>query len=219
MFYLNNKVVLIFLLIYFSTYNTFSNQYFIDFHHYQDEKLSINDRADTLRLLYKRIHNASQKNKYRKYFFNYFPSDFNTFKALYGHNSESGPNILYYQSVKHINTLYGLDNIEKKEFARKVIKIAIEGKKCDDDAEFYFQRGLQQKYANNVKLYSKLLSEYSTNDIFNFWYFYFDGPHPENLKDDYEKLNSKVREINVEIANIMTNAYEKLLSEYDGHGK
>jgi hypothetical protein len=42
--------------------------------------------------------------------------------------------------------------------------------------------------SDNVSLFCELLSERTDEEIYSFWYFYFEGPHPSNMKKDYDSV-------------------------------
>ncbi len=58
-----------------------------------------------------------------------------------------------------------------------------------------------------------LLSKYTDNQIKSFWYFLFDGPHPQNYQKEFEKIHAAIAEINPRIAYFMQEAFDRLLSE------
>ena len=70
-----------------------------------------------------------------------------------------------------------------------------------------------------MKDFCLFLSDYDDKFISDFWHFYFDGPHPESYKEDYETLYLKIKGIDTKVAGFMKLSYDKILSEHDGHGQ
>lgn len=179
--------------------------------------ISYKERADSLNALYLLIQNSpniSTKDSIKKLFFKLFPDDFLSLDSIYGYNKTTGPCYLYKQAVDHIVKLFfRLDNINNDDFAKKIINISIGGK-WDADAINYFQHGSRQRLNNNLFLFCKLLELYSHKETLSFWHFYFDGPCPENYKDDFNDLYSRCMAINPKIAGLMKQAYEQLLLEH-----
>ncbi len=177
--------------------------------------VSLPERADTLIQLSQKILHAKDaklKENYQKLFFQFFPNSFALIDSLYGYDEKTGPSLLYNEGVNHIiKTFFKLDNISAVVFANRVIEISIDGT-WEADAINYFQFGLRNNTRADTELYCRLLSGYSDDEIYSFWHFYFDGPHPENVKSDYESLHSEVRELNPAISKLMESAYKKLVS-------
>lgn len=183
--------------------------------------LSLSERADSLHSLYQLIQQAidpKTKDHYELLFFEVFPDSFQLLDSLYGYKEESGPSILYFQAVNHIvKVFFNLDNIPEEDFAQKVIELSFYGT-WDADAISYFQQGVRNNTKANVELYCSLLSDYSDDKLLSFWYFLFDGPHPENHQGYYVNLQEKAKIFDPSIAEFMRQAYHKLLADHDGHG-
>lgn len=181
-----------------------------------DISIPFSQRADTLIQLSQKIHHAkNQKSleEYHQLFFQFFPNSFALLDSLYGYEEETGPSLLYNEAMSHIiETFFKLDNVSVEDFAQRTIEISLKGS-WEADAINYFQYGLRNNTKSNIELYCKLLSKYSDDDIYSFWYFYFDGPHPENVKPDYESLLAEVKQHNAKIAGLMECAFKKLRLE------
>jgi hypothetical protein len=185
--------------------------------------LSFVERVDSLQSLFRRIKEVKDlnlKKKYHTLFFYFFPDNFDDFNEIFGYKeidqfrSEQGP--LYYESDKYFITFLHELEIDKKLIFLKIIDITNDGH-WDADAVGSFQSMIQNVIRDNLNLFLILLSERDAREISDFWYFYFDGPHPSNLKGRYELLYPQVKAINANIARLMSQAFEKLLSEED-HG-
>ena len=154
-------------------------------------------------------------------FYYYFPNSFDEFKSIFGYyevsmsGADFGP--LYDESQKYIDAFFNIKNISPSKITKRAINIAKEGHWQADGINI-FQLYLQEDLTNNLTRYIEELKMEREDIINSFWYFYFDGPNPENYKKDYELLYQKVKKIDTEIAELMKQAYEKVLSEHDGHG-
>ena len=134
--------------------------------------------------------------------------------SIYGFDRVDGPSFLYRDGYNHlVNVFYKLDNIiNKDEFIKKIIDISV-GARSECDAIAHFQYELRQMLPDNKKMFCALLSDYSDGEIFSFWYFLYDLPHPKNLIEYFEELHPQIKEIDKNIAGLMEKAFEQILSE------
>ena len=65
------------------------------------------------------------------------------------------------------------------QFYRKLIMIAMHGK-WKADAVGIFQHNLTSRITQNIEIISKELDSYNNDEIYSFWRFCFDGPHPDD---------------------------------------
>src|SRR5699024_7460009 len=109
---------------------------------------------------------------------------------------------------------FNLDqNIDKSNFLKKVIHIAIGGH-WDGDAISYFQHGLREKIKTNLSYSMNILDDLPNRKIKSFWYFYFDGPHPvEKIPHELEKVKS----LNKRIYQLMKEAHQQVLEDSKHH--
>lgn len=179
------------------------------------QKLCIVDHANILDSLYSLTLNDS---KYENQFFECFPTKFGRFDSLYGYhpkNSELG--ILFEYSDDHIYLIYYTEGISEKERFDKLVQLSFEGK-WEADAIGYFQHLLLERMKEQTSIVIDILSKYETEKIYSFWYFLFDGPHPGNYKNDVLQLHGEISQLQPQIANLLYQAYDDLISNYDGHG-
>jgi hypothetical protein len=144
-----------------------------------------------------------------KLFFDLFPSKFDCFNYLYGNAKHS---VLNSYSLDHVEILFSLNIIGPTQHVAKQIELSLQGS-WEADAINYLRYNMKNQVSNILHQFVKQLSAYPDKEILSFWYFLFDGPHPENYKDDYNKLYNRCKALDSEIAELMRQAYEKLLSE------
>ncbi len=155
-----------------------------------------------------------KRKEYLILFFQSFPNDFETFDKIYGYHEDA---------VLHLtHTLFELlpelkQSVPADEYYKKMISIGIRGKWQADEIGI-LQHHLQEIVPENIKLSIDILNKKEEKEIESFWYFLFDGPHPNNYRKYYGNLYAKISQINPKIADLMKQAYEQLLSEDDGHG-
>jgi hypothetical protein len=115
--------------------------------------------------------------KFRKLFFENFPSNYNDFQHVYGYeNGKKGE--LYDVGFKHIHELFNqLECINDTVYYKKLVDISLNGS-WDADAVSYFQRGVWSRVFKNPQLATHILSLYSEEEIKSFFLFFFDGIHP-----------------------------------------
>ncbi|HKK83682.1 MAG TPA: hypothetical protein VJ958_05580 [Atribacterota bacterium] len=158
---------------------------------------------------------GESSNTAKKMFFNEFPDSFSELKEIYGYDEEKDTLILGYlydSSFQHIYKLFReLDTvIEKKDYYKKLIFISKDGY-WQSDGVAIFQRVLQDKIKENLKLTCSLLSPMSDSEIISFWYFYFDGPSPvEKVPEDLEE----VKQINKRIYNLLNEGLKKVQNHW-----
>ena len=185
---------------------------------------------------------GAEKDKFLKLFFKSFPDDFVTFHKIYGSHDINYPwssrlrtesiRVIYgsheityppdlqssgYMLHDILTELYNVVPIE--EYYKKKIGVGVGGF-WEADAVGALSHHLWKLIPENVALSIKVLEEYEDKEIRSFWYFLYDGPHPEHRlnREHYEALHPRVRDLNPEVAEQLKLAYEQLLSEYDGHG-
>ena len=172
---------------------------------------SIALQARQLKRLYL-LSTASSKEvsyNYRQQFFKEFPNDFNQLLNLYGYDDKnSKPSILYDEAPNHILKLFNsLSDINDTLYYRKIIQVSIGGH-WDADAVNYFQHGLRERVLDKTELTVYLLSHIPEDKIKSFWYFYFDGVHPE--KQIPEQL-LRIKSIDSKIYGLMIEARNEVI--------
>jgi len=176
---------------------------------------SLEERADSLHFVFQKIKNAESIDDIKKYeelFFLLFPDTHQMLESFYGLNYKTGKvGLLFDHGCDHIDRFFDLTSINNDTLITKIINISIDA--IWDHGSMTFQHGVQSKFNENMKKFCNLLSGYSNQEIFNFWYFFYDGPHPENYKADYKELHPQIKKIDQNIAGLMEKAFEQLLSE------
>lgn len=190
----------------------------------QDDKLSLKDQVDSLtsikQFLEKENLSCEDKNRYRSLYYKSFPSTFNRFNAIFGYtdfpdgNGKANP--LYYESMEYIDLFAEIFSQKHVLYWSRLISLSC-GAHWDADAVNILQDYIQTTVKENVKDFCNLLSNYNDKVISDFWYFHFDGPHPEKYEKDYETLYLKIEGIDTKVAHLMKLSYDKILSEHDGH--
>lgn len=176
-------------------------------------------KAEKLRDLYSKVSTAKSgesRQAFELAFFLEFPDNFRELVALYGFENDE-PAKLYNESYKHIHQLYnGLTSINDTIYLSKTIRIAINGK-WDADGISSFQHGLTQRIIQNKELTVFLLNKRTAEEAKSFWYFIFDGPHP----DKKFRSNSRLQEfelVDKATYSIMMDAYKQALADNELHG-
>jgi hypothetical protein len=181
---------------------------------FQPMHLSLQKRADTLVKLYEKIKDSKDSDSILEQkiaFLKLFPHSFLLFDSIYGYDDEKGPQLLYYKAEDHIlNLFFDLDNINEYAFIKKVVDISLNGQ-WDADAISYFQMGLQESLLEKPYAYYKILNSYSEEEIASFWYFFFDGPYPDNYKDLYKLVHIEMKSIDEKFAAKIKETYNSLL--------
>lgn len=156
------------------------------------------------------------------HYFRAFPSDFNTFKRLFGYQRDDNDYIVEEPPVTH--TLSGFlpklkAVVPAKEYYEKMLSVGIGGV-WDADEVNYLRQHIREIVVENVKLSLSVLSKKEEKEIKSIWRFLYDGPHPEHPfnRIHFEKLYSEVMDLNPKAAEQFKSAYERLLSEVDSHG-
>jgi hypothetical protein len=147
-------------------------------------------------------------------FFDKFPSSFDKFRELYGYDEESGAMPLYFHH-EHITFFCSLSSIPKIEFYNKLLDISING---TWEADNIRDLGIYTVLSEDIEDMAKVMDMRTDAELISIFHFVYDGPHPDNYQDDFDKLYAMLRPHNSRIAYIMKASYEKLLAEHDGHG-
>lgn len=105
-------------------------------------------------------------------FFDKFPHSFQEFLITYNYHPKL-TNPMYSSSYDHIfNGFAKLNKIPVWKYYKRFIDLSINGK-WDADAVNCLQRVLAIKAKENPNILFSLLSLYTKEDIYSFWYFYF----------------------------------------------
>jgi len=166
---------------------------------------------------WEKASNEQMRRRKELLFFQYFPCSFATFDSIYGYYPlDEHKGNLYLNVDKHLKMLFSSNAISSEIKTKRIVDIAKEAN-WDDSMEFQYY--LQQDIVIIFSDYFNAIQMLNDKEIFDFWYYFFDGPHPENYNDLFKELYAKGYTLNKNIAELMQKAYSKLLSEKkcDGH--
>lgn len=166
-------------------------------------------KVNNLKKYYDYSFYSSDSLKYQTLFFHEFPNSFFEFNRLYGFSDSA--HVLYYESEKHLNRLFTLTKIDQNDYYNKLINLAIDGH-WDADAINMLQNGIRSKVFSNTNLTVQLLKMKNEQEIYSFWKFFFDEPHPE------EKIAIRLQPIAInypEMYRVIVKAHEEVLKEKD----
>jgi hypothetical protein len=190
----------------------------------QENNLFINDsteeKANLLRSLYLKSFDLypDSSEYYRQKFFENFPATFIEFKSLYGYQlikDEFIPYDLYNEGYDHIKLFNELqDIIAPNIYFTKIIDVSLAGY-WQSDGVAYLHKLLIDKFKINLCCFLTILKSYSDNEIYSFWYFYFDGPHPvEEIPDHLQTI----KDFDGRVYSLMCNALEEVKESWkDSH--
>ncbi len=136
------------------------------------------------------------------------------------------------ESLKHWESLYGKETepyklshqpgycyeileevqaiIPDTIYYEKMISLGIGGF-WEADAIEYMRLHLLGLVFQNSSLAIDILKKKTNEEITSFFYFLFDGPHPENFQQTYDELYSRLSGLDIKIANLMKKAYTYLV--------
>lgn len=123
----------------------------------------------------------------------------------------------YYGTLYKNNWLYTdynrdiLEEVEKvvpaEIYYRKMISVCIGG--FSDEEEYFYKLASLE----DDMLFVKILEERTDDEIASYFYFGYDGPHPDNFQKHYDYRYQKISAISARVAELMKKAYTRLLSE------
>ena len=97
----------------------------------------------------------------------------------------------------------------ERHFAKKWI--------CWNDAINYLSKGARDFVNSHISATVNVLQNKSEIESYSFWLFIFDGPHPSNLREDFNVIYTKVLAQNVFQANLLRKAYVYLIESEKHH--
>lgn len=184
--------------------------------------ITAEQQADSLVAFMERasILGSINSKKWEHKFFCAFPNSFKGMQAVFGYDNENGvaPLYDYPKGVNVIQYFSQLESIPDSTYYDKYVRINIGGIwEADNIGEaFDFANRLIEDSDNACRT----LSAFSDNEIKSVFRFIFDGPHPKNEMNEgtYKDLKLKIDRQNKRLSQLLTESYEKLMSEDDGHG-
>lgn len=168
---------------------------------------SIEKKAQKLKELY--------ENKDCKEFFKEFPNTFQEFNQLYGFVDDEGERILYSKYEEHIPYLYNCSQISDIEKLKRSVKIGINGK-WEADATSMLQNSTFNLVKNHPNESKEMLDKLSDEKASSFWYFLFDGPHPNNEKEDVDLLVNLLGKDSKQ-SKLLLQQFQKLKVDWENH--
>jgi len=128
--------------------------------------------------------------------------------------------------LDHVHNRYHMYNILDKVqevipeeiFYEKILTLGINGFWDADDVGM-MQMCMLHIVFNKTLLVTKILNKKTDDEIASFWFFLFDGPHPDNYQGNYEDLYEFLLIDNPRLAQLLKKAYTQLLSDRhcEGH--
>ena len=189
-------------------------------------------RADSLLVFMEKAINSSlaDRIKWEQKFFCAFPTSFKDMQSLFGYDDENGAAPLYLRgnetysyADRHIMNdvigfFSGLELIPDSIYYDKYVRINIDGYWEADHIQEAF--GFSYRLMSDTKDACKALSTFSDKEIKSVFRFIFDGPHPKNDSNEnlYESLKTKIGSQDNRLSLLLTESYEELMAEDDGHG-
>ncbi len=163
-------------------------------------------------------------------FFSALPTNFQEYKNFFckRFTLNDGRKLYLTRTLSSFQNLYCIESSRMSETLFKWSKDANVEDGCETfsrgssggyfDAVINLQELTQTFFATRFKGAIKIFENQKDEDIKSFWHFYFDSPHPESYKEDFEVLYNRYAEKDERVAKLMKEEFEKLLSESDGHG-
>jgi hypothetical protein len=188
---------------------------------------SIKQQADTLKLFMKNALDSSliKSNKWEEKFFCAFPNSFKEMELLFGDPRNNGlyhtkfvENRSIYESMSpYIHFFESLNSIPDEQYYDKYINICINGKYQADNIQTAF--GFGNRLLNYPIPTCLALEKRNDKDIKSVFRFIFDNVHPsrKRTKVFYNNLLLVLNNENVRIAKLLTDSYEKLMTENHEH--
>ena len=174
---------------------------------------NVKQQADTLmKYVNKKQLAADEK------FFCAFPNSFKGMQNIFGFDDNKGAAPLYDSGENMIEYFANLNTISKEIYYDKYISICLDGIWEADNIREAF--GLADKLTNDTEAACSSLSKRTDKEIKSVFHFIFDGPHPNNddNKETYNRLSPKITKQNERLCKLLTESYNKVMTEDDGHG-
>lgn len=183
---------------------------------------SAEQQADSILALMEKAKDSSSANRimWEQKFFCSFPNSFKGMQAVFGYDDENGAAPLYdYPKGENVIQYFSqLESIPDSTYYDKYIRINIDGIWEADNIREAF--GFANRLIQDTKNACKILSTFSDKEIKSVFRFIFDGPHPRNEYNEklYNNLKPEIDSHNERLSRLLTESYEKLMAEDDGHG-
>ena len=152
-------------------------------------------------------------------FFKWFPDSFERFNSLYGYDDALGEKPLYSEGTNHILDYSKLRKyVSDIDYYNKLINISIGGHWEADNISM-LQEVLSDNFKSQSVLFSELIQKKSKPEIESFWFFFFDGPHPNNPETTriYNEVLSSLDSLNKGMVPVVKKAYAKVEVDWKEH--
>ena len=183
---------------------------------------SVEEQADSILAFMEKAKDLGSANRiiWEHKFFCSFPKSFKGMQAVFGYDDENGEAPLYdYPKGENVIQYFTqLESIGDSIYYDKYVRINIDGIWEADNIREAF--GFANRLLVDTENACKILARFSDNEIKSVFRFIFDGPHPKNEMNegDYKDIKLKIDSQNKRLSKLLTESYEKLMAEYDGHG-
>ncbi len=183
---------------------------------------SVEQQADSILAFMEKAKDSISANRiiWEQKFFCAFPNSFKGMQAVFGYDDKKGAAPLYnYPKGENLIQYFSrLESIPDSTYYDKYVRINIDGVWEADNIREAFD--FANRLTTDTENVCKVLSMFSDKEIKNVFRFIFDGPHPKNEYNEklYKNLKSEIDSHNERLSRLLTESYEKLMAEDDGHG-
>lgn len=183
---------------------------------------SAQQQADSLIAFMEKATDSSLTNriKWEQKFFCAFPNSFKGMQAIFGYDNENGATPLYDypRGANVIQYFSQLESIPVSTYYDKYVRINIGGIWEADNVREAFD--FSNRLIKDTEKACNVLSNFSDKEIKSVFRFIFDGPHPKNKYNEklYKNLKPEIDSQNTRLSRLLTESYNELMAEDDGHG-
>jgi len=155
--------------------------------------------------------------KYQKLFFDTFPSNFKTFKGLYGWDEQTGlgrplTNVPRY----YFNRFFEIKCVPHKAITKKIINVSVNAVWYAGAIATFQQDAFQYAITYNKEFVNELQSR-SKADIISVWAFYFDYENDLYRKSAYDKIVRATAPNSKSMIALIKAGYKKAAAKWKKH--
>ena len=173
------------------------------------------EQADTLSKYFDKKQLGSDER-----FFCAFPNSFKEMQDVFGFDNNKGSAPLYdYPNGENMIKYFAkLNSIPKDIYYDKYINICLDGVWEADNIREAF--GFADRLTNDTEAACLSLAKRTDKEIKSVFHFIFDGPHPKNEYNEkiYTELLPILTKQDERLGKLLKEAYNKVITEDDGHG-
>lgn len=133
---------------------------------------------------------------------------------MYGFDDENGSHFLY-SETEHITYFFSCSEVSDRKKLNKSIEIGIEGR-WEADAISMFQDSTFKLVKNQTNEAKDILDNLPDEKASSFWYFLFDGPHPNNEKESVDLLINLLGKDSKQ-SKLLLKQFKKLQVDWENH--